>query len=80
MFITLIAVWGIRIPVGFILVNFFDMGLLGAWTGMMIDMTFRGLSKMFLYTKGNWEKYAEKTRISAQEDALESPIPINSKI
>jgi len=72
MFITLIAVWGIRIPVGFVLVNFFDMGLLGAWSGMMIDMTFRGLIKMFLYSKGNWEKHAERTRIAASEEACET--------
>ncbi|HPF17398.1 MAG TPA: MATE family efflux transporter [Thermotogota bacterium] len=76
MFITFIAIWGIRVPVGFLLVRFFDMGLLGAWTGMMIDMVFRGIIKMFLYSKGNWEKHADKTRLAAHEELIEQPAGI----
>ncbi len=76
MYITLIAIWGIRIPVGFILVNYFDLGLLGAWSGMMIDMIFRGLIKLYLYSKGNWEKHAERTRLAAQGEHSETPAGI----
>jgi len=68
MIITFLAIWGIRVPVGFILVHYFNMGLLGAWTGMMIDMVFRGLIKLFLYSKGTWEKHADRTRLEAQEE------------
>jgi len=76
MFITTIAIWGIRIPIGFILVHYFDLGLLGAWTGMMFDMTFRGLIKTYLYSKGTWEKHAEKTRLAAHEELAEQPAGI----
>jgi len=71
MYVTLIGIWGIRIPIGFVLVRFFNLGLLGAWTGMIVDMIFRGLIKMYLYARGNWEKYAERTRLAAFEDSRE---------
>ena len=71
MIITFIAIWCIRVPVGFILVHYFNLGLLGAWTGMMFDMVFRGLIKMYLYSKGTWEKHADKTRLAAQEEITE---------
>ena len=76
MFITTIAIWGMRIPVGFVLVHYFDLGLLGAWTGMMCDMVFRGLIKTYLYSKGTWEKHAEKTRLAAHEEMAEQPAGI----
>ncbi len=76
MFITFIAIWCIRVPVGFFLVNFFDLGLLGAWTGMMCDMVFRGVIKLFLYSKGDWEKHADRTRLAAQEELVEQPAGI----
>lgn len=68
MLITLIAIWGIRIPLGFILVNFFNLGLLGAWTGMMLDMTFKGLIKLYLFSKGRWEIHAKRTRLAAHSE------------
>ncbi|HOO33546.1 MAG TPA: MATE family efflux transporter [Thermotogota bacterium] len=73
MFITSAAMWGIRIPVGFILVNYFDLGLLGAWSGMMLDMAIRGMIKWFLFSRGKWEKFADKTRDTVHREASESP-------
>jgi hypothetical protein len=39
-------------------------------------MVFRGVIKLFLYSKGNWEKYADKTRLEAQEELVEQPAGI----
>ncbi|AKI97494.1 MATE family efflux transporter [Kosmotoga pacifica] len=59
------AMWLIRIPVGFVLVKYFDMGLLGAWTGMMGDMVFRMVLKVFRLLSGNWEERAKRVREEA---------------
>ncbi len=60
--ISLIAVWGLRLPIGFIMVKVFNLGLLGAWIGMMTDFTTRSLLKLGVYASGRWIKTAEKTR------------------
>ena len=61
-FISLTAVWGLRLPIGFILVKFFNLGLLGAWIGMMTDFITRSILKLTVYASGRWIKTAEKTR------------------
>ena len=62
---SMLAMWLIRIPIGFALVRFFGMGLLGAWIGMMGDMVFRSMLKVFRILRGRWEKTAEKIRAEA---------------
>lgn len=60
--VSVFAVWGLRLPIGFIMVKYFNLGLLGAWTGMMFDFSVRSMIKAYIYSKGKWVKTAEKTR------------------
>lgn len=62
MITSMLAMWLIRIPLGFILVRFFGMGLLGAWIGMIGDMILRTVLKVFRVLGGKWEKTAKKLR------------------
>jgi MATE family multidrug resistance protein len=61
-YISVLSVWGMRLPIGFIMVKFFNLGLLGAWIGMMTDFIARSIIKLVIYSRGKWVKTAEKTR------------------
>jgi len=65
MFASMTAMWFIRIPLGFVLVKYFNLGLLGAWTGMMADMAYRMALKVLRFLSGAWEKRAKKVREEA---------------
>lgn len=67
MYASMIAMWAIRIPVGFVLVKFFGLGLLGAWIGMMIDMIFRCIIKLVRFLSGRWESKAAYLRRAANK-------------
>ena len=55
-FVCLVSMWGIRIPLSFILVHIFHFGLSGAWTAMAIDQMFRGILMLRRFKKNGWEK------------------------
>ena len=67
MYASMIAMWFIRLPVGFVLVRFFGLGLLGAWLGMMADMTLRCIIKLVRFLSGAWESKASRLRKEASE-------------
>ncbi|GAB4310691.1 MATE family efflux transporter [Pseudothermotoga elfii] len=73
MIITSISMWLVRLPLGYLLVSRFNLGLLGAWTGMLADMGFRSLLKMAFYLSGRWEKTARKTMIKASTKIFDPP-------
>ena len=56
---SLVAMWLIRLPVGFVLVRYLDLGLFGAWIGMMADMAFRTTLKFIRFYSGKWESTAD---------------------
>ncbi|MGJ8454002.1 MATE family efflux transporter [Pseudothermotoga sp. U03pept] len=68
-----IAMWLIRLPVGYFLVKNFNLGLLGAWIGMMTDIVFRSLIKLFFYLSGRWEKRAKKTTLKVKATSGDLP-------
>lgn len=49
------TVWGARLGLAFILVNYFDMGLLGAWIGMFADHVVRSAFFFIRYQWSRWE-------------------------
>jgi len=53
---TVIGVWGIRLPLAYLLVVRGDMGLLGAWIGMTLDMFVRALLVYARFHTGRWKK------------------------
>lgn len=55
LYITLAGFWLIRLPIGYILVRYTDLGLAGAWIGMITDLFFRGSACLWLFRKGYWK-------------------------
>lgn len=58
-----LAMWLIRLPLGYLFVAHFKLGLLGAWIGMIADIIFRSLTKLVFYLSGKWEGTARKTAL-----------------
>ena len=56
LYITLAGFWLIRLPVGYILVRYTNLGLAGAWIGMITDLFFRGSACWWLFRKGYWKE------------------------
>ncbi|AEH50148.1 MATE family efflux transporter [Pseudothermotoga thermarum] len=67
---TTIAMWLVRLPLAFVLVSHFNLGLLGGWIGMISDIVFRSTTKILYYLSGKWEKKAEKVRTSVKSNSL----------
>ncbi|MDI6733578.1 MAG: MATE family efflux transporter [Planctomycetota bacterium] len=54
--INFIGVWLIRLPLAFLFVNVFHLGLLGAWLTMPIDWLIRSIVYRIMFKKGKWAK------------------------
>lgn len=67
MYVMMLSTWLVRIPIGFIMVKFFSLGLLGAWIGMMADMAIRAIAKYIRFSSGKWESTALKTRLAVNQ-------------
>lgn len=55
-FVCVVSMWGVRIPLAFILVHVFHLGLSGAWVAMAMDQMFRGILMLRRFKKNGWEK------------------------
>ncbi|AJC73081.1 multidrug transporter MatE [Pseudothermotoga hypogea DSM 11164 = NBRC 106472] len=60
MIVSTVSMWAIRLPLAYLFSVKLGLGLLGAWLGMMIDMSFRSVVKLLFYMSGSWEKMAMK--------------------
>lgn len=56
MFTSGTGVWLIRIPVSYLLINYFNLGLLGAWIAMSIDIVYRSTLNFLRFKSKSWEK------------------------
>lgn len=56
MVINLFGVIGIRLPVAWICGVTFDLGLLGAWIGMLSDVTTRAVLMWWRFSAGSWTR------------------------
>ena len=52
---TAISTWIFRLLLGYILVHPLGLGLVGAWTAMVIDWTVRGSYVFYRFKKGKWK-------------------------
>lgn len=52
--ITIIGIYLIRIPLTYLFLNFFNIGLSGAWIVMTIDLGFRSIVCYKVFKKGRW--------------------------
>ncbi len=55
-FMSMVGMWGIRVPLAFILIRFFGFTLLGVWFPMAIDWTIRCLLMTVRYRRGKWKE------------------------
>jgi putative MATE family efflux protein len=55
MFGTGISIWIARLGLAYVLVNYFDMGLVGAWIGMFADHIVRAAFFFTRFKKGQWK-------------------------
>lgn len=51
---TLVGMWVVRMPLTFLLVRVFDMGLTGAWIAMALDLAVRGAICLVRFRTGKW--------------------------
>lgn len=56
MYITFCGVWGVRVVVAYLLAIRLNMGLYGAWVGMVLDMAARTGLLTLRYRSGHWKK------------------------
>ncbi len=54
MFINIFGIMCIRLPVGYLLGIVCSGGLIGAWSGMCLDVVFRTIASMLYYRRGRW--------------------------
>ena len=55
--ITWFGIFGVRIPLAYLLLRpELQLGLLGAWTAMFIDLYVRGLLSLGRFASGRWKR------------------------
>ncbi len=54
--ITALGIWGVRVVVAYILAIRMNMGLVGAWIGMALDMCTRAIFVALRFRTGRWAK------------------------
>jgi putative MATE family efflux protein len=55
MLITLVVIWLIRVPSAVLLGLALGMGLAGAWAGMALELSLRGIIYFFRFRRGRWK-------------------------
>jgi putative MATE family efflux protein len=55
MLVTLILMWVVRVPLALVLGLVLGMGLAGAWAGMALDLSLRGIIYYFRFRRGRWK-------------------------
>ena len=52
---TTVGIWGFRVVLALILVNYFQMGLMGAWIALAVDQLARSGIILYRYMSGKWK-------------------------
>lgn len=56
MWINIAGIFGIRLPVAYLLGIVYPGGLIGAWSGMCLDVVFRMIAAMVYFRRGKWSR------------------------
>lgn len=57
---NIVSMWGVRLTLSAIFVNYLNLGLAGVWTAMCIELIFRGSIYLIRLKTGKWIKINEK--------------------
>jgi len=55
-YVCVMTMWGVRIPMAYVFVKGFGMGIAGAWIAMGLDLMIRGSLMMYRFHHGRWEE------------------------
>jgi Na+-driven multidrug efflux pump len=55
-YVCVLTMWGVRIPMAYVFVKGFGMGIAGAWLAMGLDLIVRGSLMMYRFYRGRWEE------------------------
>jgi Na+-driven multidrug efflux pump len=56
MYATAFSMWGVRLSLTYVFMNFFGWGAAGAWGAMVVDSAVRAGIMSFLFVRGDWKK------------------------
>lgn len=54
MIVSIISMWAGRVIVGYVLITWLHLGILGVWIGMFVDWYIRGISFLVRFIRGKW--------------------------
>ncbi len=55
MWITLVSLWGLRVPLAYVLAVSIGMGSFGAWVAMSASQSVQGIMAMVAFKRGHWK-------------------------
>jgi putative MATE family efflux protein len=56
MWISVVAMWGLRVPMAFVLAHPLGMGALGAWLSMSLTQGIQGVMSVVVFKQGTWKE------------------------
>ena len=65
--VTGIAQLGLRVPVAYLMVSVFALGVNGVWMGIIVSDIFQGLAMLWYFKKGYWKKRYYKHRVILEQ-------------
>lgn len=71
-YITVVGMWVVRMSIAYTLVHYFHMGLTGAWIGMALDLTVRGILCAIRFKKRRW---LEVWKAKSAPEKSADPVP-----
>lgn len=57
-FIGILSMWGVSVPLAYILGIHFELGLIGIWIAFIVDEWLRGLLMLWRWRQGKWRQMA----------------------
>ena len=59
---SIIGMWGLRVPLAFVLIHFYNFGLTGVWIPMALDWVLRCALMTHRYRGGKWKQAFERVK------------------
>ncbi len=62
-FIGILSMWGVSVPVAYILGIYFGFGLAGIWIAFIVDEWLRGVLMLWRWRQGKWRQIAMSRQV-----------------